>query len=332
MGRRALTFLLTVGAVTVAALVGGAQATAVESADGAIVRVVTLGDSYSSGMGIHRDAGDFDDHGPAAQFFDSTTRIGSSACHRELDTTPGARLADELGADFSMIACAGARIEHVGRQLDVAKITRQGDGTLVTITIGGNDLVTHHGDAWPDVLIECITDLSCDDTDRNGIANLVEIEHDLTALYGRIGERFPDVRVRVLGYPRLMQSDRWCDGVTGVNRHEADWIDGQVDLLNDRIETAANEAARSSDADIEYVSVVDEFDNHGACRFWQRDRYVNDSILGPTFSRSMSDDGVVHDHRDGNRLGVSAASFHPSQKGYDAYFAALFAYDRPSTT
>ena len=59
--------------------------------------------------------------------------------------------------------------------------------------------------------------------------------------------------------------------------------------------------------------------------FWQRDRYVNDSVLGPTFSRSMTADGEVHDHRDGNRFGLSGASFHPSQKGYDAYFDALSA-------
>jgi lysophospholipase L1-like esterase len=327
MGRSVIIFLLVLASAWSA---GGVRVSAADSAGRRTFdRVVTLGDSYSSGMGIHRDAGDFDDQGPVAQSFHDSTRIGSSACHRELDTTPGARLAEQLDADFVMVACAGARIGHIGHQLDAADIGGDGGGTLVTITVGGNDLVTYHGDNWPEVLLECITDLSCDDSDRNGIANLDAIERDLASLYATIGDRFPDMSVRVLGYPRLMQSDRWCEGVTGVNRHEADWIDGQVDALNEHIEAATVLAASDTGADIEFVSVVDAFDNHGSCRFWQRDRYVNDSILGPTFSRSMSADGVIHDHRDGNRLGLSAASFHPSQKGYDAYFEALSASVRP---
>ena len=115
----------------------------------------------------------------------------------------------------------------------------------------------------------------------------------------------------MLGYPRLMQSGKfWCDGVTGVNHHEADWIDGQVDVLNDAIAAAARAAAAETGADIEFVSVVEQFDNNGACRFWQRDRYVNDLLL----------DGAA----------ISGASFHPSQKGYDAYFDALAANVVPS--
>ncbi len=69
-------------------------------------------------------------------------------------------------------------------------------------------------------------------------------------------------------------------------------------------------AAVETGADIEFVPVVDEFDNNGACRFWQRDRYVNDVLLDGT--------------------SISGASFHPSQKGYDAYFEALSASVIPS--
>ena len=110
----------------------------------------------------------------------------------------------------------------------------------------------------------------------------------------------------MLGYPRLMQGgEHWCDGVTGVTHHEADWIDGQVDVLNDAIADAVHVATTETGADLEFVSVVEQFDNNGACRFWQRDRYVNDLLL----------DGAS----------VSGGSFHPSQKGYDAYFEALLA-------
>src|SRR6056297_3693701 len=64
-----------------------------------IERIVTLGDSYSSGSGVHRNASSYDDHGPEAHSFDRSTRLGSSACQRELDETPGPRLAGQLDAE-----------------------------------------------------------------------------------------------------------------------------------------------------------------------------------------------------------------------------------------
>jgi lysophospholipase L1-like esterase len=296
MGRSGMFVAVAGVAVAVGALsFGASHVGALDKPGPSIRRVVTLGDSYSSGVGIHRDGSDFDDDGA----------VGDD-CDRELDTTPGAKLADVLGATASMVACSGATIADVEAQLDAAAISGDGDGALLMLTVGGNDVRSFRGDTWPNVLLECITDLSCDDTDRNGIGNLGVVADELTVLYTSIGERYPDLTVKVLGYPRLMQSgDHWCDGVTGVNHHEADWVDGQVDVLNATIADAVGSAARETGTDIEFVPVVDQFDNNGACRFWQRDRYVNDLLL----------DGAA----------VSGATFHPSQKGYDAYFEALAA-------
>jgi hypothetical protein len=123
----------------------------------------------------------------------------------------------------------------------------------------------------------------------------------------------------------MMQSDRFCEGVTGISEAEGDWIDEQVDELNARIASATRAARRSTGADIAYVSVVDAFDNHGACRFWKRDRYVNDAVFGQTLSRSMTAGGEVRDHWDDGLLTFSGSSFHPNTKGYDAYLAALSA-------
>ena len=66
----------------------------------------------------------------------------------------------------------------------------------------------------------------------------------------------------------------------------------------------------------------DQFDNHGACRFWQRDRYVNDAVFGDSLRRSQLADGTIRDHWTDGPLNVSTASFHPSSKGYDAYLDA----------
>ncbi|HYN33111.1 MAG TPA: SGNH/GDSL hydrolase family protein [Ilumatobacteraceae bacterium] len=290
-----------------------------------IERIVTLGDSYSSGTGIHRNASDYDDHGPRAQTFAPSTRIGNSDCSRELDETPGPQLAATLGADSVFVACAGAVIADIANQVEAADIPDDGAGTVVTMTIGGNDLRTVRGENWPDTLVRCITSAGCDGSDKNQIANLEQMRSDLTAAYTAIGDQYPDISVRILGYPRLMQSDRWCEGVTGFGRGEADWVDDQVDRLNAMIATAVRSAADETGADLAFVSVVEQFDNHGACRFWQRDRYINDAVFGETLSRSMTAGGEVREHWDDGPLTISGASFHPSTKGYDAYLDALSA-------
>ena len=290
---------------------------------GRIERVVTLGDSYSSGSGIHRNASSYDDHGPEAHSFNRFTRLGSSACQRELDETPGPRLADQLDAESVFIACAGAVIREIPAQVRAADIPGDGAGTLVTMTIGGNDLRTVRDENWPDALTRCITSARCHESSKNQMANLDQIREDLVDTYRAIGERHPEISVRVLAYPRLMQGNGRCDGVTGISGDEADWIDEQVDLLNHQIEVAAARARGMTGADIRFVDVTDEFDNHGACRFWQRDRFVNDAVFGDTFRRSQLADGTVQEHWTDGLFNVSTASFHPSSKGYDAYLAAL---------
>jgi len=299
------------------------QASASGSAQPAIGRVVTLGDSFSSGSGIHRNASSYDDHGPEAHSFERATRLGSSACQRELDETPGPRLAAHFGAESVFVACAGAVIREIPAQVRAADIPGDGAGTLITVTIGGNDLRTERDENWPDALFRCITSAGCHRSARNRPANLDEIRRDLTEAYVAIGDEYPNVAVRALGYPRLMQSDRWCEGVTGVSRAEADFIDDQVDQLNDEIETAASVARARTGADIRYVSVVDEFDDHGACRFWQRDRHVNDVVFGDTVRRRQLADGTIREYLADGHLNVSTASFHPSQSGYGAYLEAL---------
>jgi hypothetical protein len=324
--RRSTTLFIAATAATVGVCTFGTTAGArseVTAGSGPIERVVTLGDSYSSGSGIHRNASSYDDHGPEAHSFDPSTRLGSSACQRELDETPGPRLAAQLDADSVFIACAGAVIREIPAQVSAADIPTDGDGTLVTMTIGGNDLRTVRGENWPDALTRCITSAGCHESSKNKMANLDEIREELVDTYRSIGEQYPAITVRVLGYPRLMQGNGRCDGVVGISGDEADWIDDQVDELNHQIEVAAARARGMTGAEIRYVDVSEQFDNHGACRFWQRDRFVNDAVFGDSFRRSQLADGTVREHWTDGPLNVSTASFHPSSKGYDAYLVAL---------
>jgi len=326
--RCATTALFAVASAMVGVVGFGANVSARPDATPAvslvrIERIVTLGDSYSSGSGIHRNASDYDDHGPEAHSFGRSTRLGSSACQRELDETPGPRLADQLDADSVFIACAGAVIREIPAQVRAAEIPGDGAGTLITITIGGNDLRTVRDENWPDALLRCITSAYCHESSKNQMANLDDIREDLVETYRAIGDEYPGIMLRVLGYPGLMQGNARCDGVTGISGDEADWIDDQVDLLNHEIEVAAARARGWTVADIEYFDVADEFDNHGACRFWQRDRFVNDAVFGDSLRRSQLADGTVREHWTEGQLNVSTASFHPSSKGYDAYLGAL---------
>ena len=326
--RCATTTLFAVAAATFGVVGVGATVSARPDATPAvslarIERVVTLGDSYSSGSGIHRNASDYDDHGPEAHSFDRSTRLGSSACQRELDETPGPRLADQLDADSVFIACAGAVIREIPAQVRAADIPGDGAGTFITVTIGGNDLRTVRDENWPDALLRCITSAYCHESSKNQMANLDDIREDLVETYRAIGDEYPGITLRVLGYPGLMQGNGRCDGVTGISGDEADWIDDQVDLLNHEIEVAVARSRGWTGADIEYVDVADEFENHGACRFWQRDRFVNDAVFGDSLRRSRLADGTVREHWTEGPLNVSTASFHPSSKGYDAYLGAL---------
>ena len=321
MFRAAVAVSCTLAAIC--ALSATAQASPKDSMPLVIQRVVTLGDSYSSGSGIHRNASSYDDHGPAAHSFGRSTRLGSSACQRELDETPGPRVAEQLDAESVFVACAGAVIREIPAQVRAAGISGDGDGTLITMTIGGNDLRTERNESWPDALLRCITTANCDRSEQNRMANFHEIRRDLTRIYVEIGDQYPGVIVRALAYPRLMQSDRWCEGVLGISRNEADFIDEQVDLLNREIEIATSIARVRTGADIRYVSVIDEFDNHGACRFWQRDRYVNDAVFGDSLRRSKLEDGTIREYWTNGPINVSTASFHPSSRGYDAYLDAL---------
>jgi hypothetical protein len=213
-----------------------------------------------------------------------------------------------------------------------ANISGDGAGTLVTLTIGGNDLRTERNENWPDALTRCIASARCHDSGKNQMANLDELREELVDVYTAIGEEFPDITVRVLGYPALMQGNGRCDGVTGISGDEAEWIDEQADLLNHQIAVAVGRARGVTGADIRFVDVTDEFDNHGACRFWQRDRFVNDAVFGDSFRRSRLADGTVREHWTEGVFNVSTASFHPSSKGYDAYLAALSASLSPRAT
>lgn len=283
-------------------------------------KVITLGDSYSSGIGIHRDGCDYD-----VEFGGNPTLGGITydftaheehACWMEQQTTPGPRYASAMGQESVFLGCGGAQVPQVNSQLDYLLAAYPVDrannfqGSTILFTIGGNDILTNDGKTWPELLEHCILELSlfygCHDWTKNYIANFAAIQSDLADFYTRLANEASGAKIRVLGYPKIMQRDPGCSSVTGLSRDEADWIDVQCDNLNNSLISAVNTVKTSHPSvDIEFVNVYN-YITIGACGNGASNRQVNDKILHSYFP-----------------WGTSNSSFHPSQKGYNKYYHAL---------
>lgn len=277
-------------------------------------KVVTLGDSYSSGTGIHNKGSEYDEEGGGDVAGYKLTARSDDECWREKHTTPGPKYASYNGKTSIFLACKGAEVSHVINQINYLNSLYQTDaankwaGSLILLTAGGNDIRTKRGEDWPDLLKRCILEVNpfkgCDDHDKNQVSESTwdSIESKLNSFYSKLAREASSATVRILGYPRLMQRDPGCSSVTGLGRDEADWVDDQVDVLNDRIQGAVNSVKTSyPNFDISYVSVIN---------------YITVGACGPKSTREVNDKVL-----DG--LKTSDSSFHPTQLGYDAYYRAL---------
>lgn len=275
-------------------------------------KVVTLGDSYMSGTGIHNKDSEYDEqYGGYASGLKLTVR-GDNECWRELHSTPGPRYAAQTGQESVFLACKGAEAAHVKNQLTHAnglygrEAFNKWDGSVFVVDGAGNDIRTKRGEDWPELLERCILEVNlfkgCNDHDENQVNNWATVKARAKSLYSKLAVDAARARIRIMGYPRVMQRNPNCNSVTGVGKDEADWMDDMVDILNAQLSSAVNEVrAQNPGVDIRYVSVLSSI-NKGACAS-KSERQVNDRVL----------DGIS----------TSDASFHPTQAGYDGYLTAL---------
>ena len=292
--------------------------------------IITLGDSFSSGTGIHPDGDQYDeefggyvcinegtDNEECYQF----TPSDKHNCWRELDTTPGPMLAEETSKESIFLACKSARVEHVQAQVDYLKAnpdweTNNSDGwedSVVLLTAGGNDLRTYGGEGWTGLLTTCVTDTDCHKEDENQIENWDEVKESLKGLYESICDATSSsesTKVRVLGYARMLQPDPLCAPVPGFSPEEGEWADELLDTLNDKIEEAIDEVHSSESSacfnkDIQFVDVDDGM-KHGGC-------HANSFA---THVRGF----VFHTY---DPTSLSASTLHPSQRGYNVYYDSL---------
>jgi len=288
-------------------------------------KIITLGDSYSSGTGLYPRGNQYDEEfGGYVSPWKLTSRADNE-CWRETDSTlAGSKYSNQVNIPSVNLACKGAEVDHFENQIDLLNFRYPSNaaygwvGSTILFTIGGNDIETNNGEVWPDVLSACILERNCHKENGNQVANWNDIRTRLDAAYDKLALAAHGAKIRVMGYPRMFQRlTAWynfdkCPGVTGVNRNEADWADDNIDVLNNILRQAVDSArAAHPGLDMEFVS-VNGYITRGACRGTGRE--INDKVC-----KNTSTDLCFGDDN------ISDSSFHPSGAGYRKYSDAFVA-------
>lgn len=310
--------LLSLGGATAAGAHAGAPASTDAAGSGVIPAsvntveapdaVVSLGDSFSSGL-------------------------GSGAYEDDCDRTPRAWSMIIFGdavTDRTLLACSGAEVADVREQVvQLAALPGEPGSRLITLTVGGNDV------GFADELITCLTPfVSCLDREPVIQARIDGLHDELVDLYRSIQAAAPGDEIIVGGYPMLVpdpsvRSD--CRALTRfLSEGERQMIRRLGVELNDAIDAAAEAAGvRSASTELEEV-----FDGHEACA-----NGPDDWLYGLKLSWPDGADGPDAAQPDGDRspgaeptpfetrwdvvVGFVSDSFHPNVAGQTGYATAF---------
>lgn len=199
-------------------------------ADAATVRYVALGDSYSSGDG----AGDY----------------SGGNCLRSAHAYAELWAAAHAHESFDFTACSGATTTDVKNdQLGPLNA----DTTLVSITIGGNDV------GFADIMQTCVLQsnsacLDAVDTAKAEVRD--ELPAKLDSTFSAIDAKAPSARVVVLDYPHLYKIVSFCVGLSNTKRTA---LNDGADALDEAI------AAATSRAGFTFADVRPVFAGHELC-------------------------------------------------------------------
>jgi lysophospholipase L1-like esterase len=298
-------------------------------------KYVALGDSFSSGEGATgtwppgtNNPNYIDNLGSPA----STDDPNNNMCHRSTKSYALDLYSTTLAADpnLSMVyaSCSGAITQdfytkydqkphggfyphtnqkkpdspHNGEIGQLNHVTK--DTSLVTLTIGGNDL------GFSDILKACVTGSTTDCVAKD--ASAIRAAHEMKSkgvlvnVYRDIKTRAPGARIMVLGYPRFFPTDSTnleCSGITSsvhLNSQEMNWLNSRVSVANDLIQSAVKESGVA-----EYVDVYNAFNGREICSSSNTNNWdMNGLITQPV--------------RQWPPLDSSQESFHPNPAGHKA--------------
>ncbi|SDC51928.1 SGNH/GDSL hydrolase family protein [Actinokineospora iranica] len=226
-----MRFTRAMALAVAAAASGGLIAAAALPASAAGGRYVALGDSYAAGTG-------------AGSYGSSGTCVRSAKAHPQLWANAHPDVPSKI------VTCAGATTANVLNS-QVSALTA--DTTMVTISIGGNDV------DFAGVMTTCTTgsDSQCVSKVNQSAANAeTALPAKLDNTYAEIKKRSPNARVIVLGYPRIFASGQVSCSISLAKRTA---LNDAADKLNTII------ADRVRRAGFVFEDVRDEFAGHGVC-------------------------------------------------------------------
>jgi len=192
---------------------------------------VALGDSYSSGVGT------------GSYTLDST-------CKRSVYAYPYLYTQKHAGTSLTFVACSGAKTSDV-LATQVQSVTKS--TTLVTMTVGGNDI------GFANLIYQCTLG-DCSAALDSARANLeATVGGALDQVYGAVKSRAADgATIVVLGYPRMF-SGASCFGTFGVSSTERTKANALTDALDGVIATHASKDG------VTYKSAISPFTGHVVC-------------------------------------------------------------------
>jgi lysophospholipase L1-like esterase len=323
----------TAGVVAVALVIGAAalwrqtdvpdDAIAVPPIEGIEGNYVALGDSYSAGEGL----GDYEDG----------TDDGGDRCHRSALAYPQLLRFEGARTEVESRACASAMsvdIYEPHERSTGVTIEAQLDGAvhpevgLVTITVGGNDVI------FSRVVRACFLFEDCINArfsppassrpsvvypdprplDEWGEAAVASLSPRMATVTSELRRQFPNARVLMIGYPYLFPdgSAPWdhadCASVLRrVDQGERHELRALTDRLNNFL------YAHAVAAGIEFVSPADAWDGHEPCG--KDGQYTN--AVKPVLSLPNFLDG---------------GTFHPNQRGHEqlARLVSCYLGEHPS--
>jgi len=220
--------------VTTGLAIGTSLALPPTAAHAATGGYVALGDSYSSGTGTE------------TYYDDGTDCLRSPKAY-------GPLLAASQGRPLTFAACSAATTSDVvNQQLS----SLRSDTSLVTITIGGNDV------GFVPVLTECAKPSWWGDCDA-AISNALAIANGqlpgrLASLYSAIRSRSPQAEVVVAGYPHIFNGED-CNALTFFSGTEMSKLNAAADQLDAVTRRAALAAG------FRYADPVSTFAGHAVC-------------------------------------------------------------------
>ena len=193
---------------------------------------VALGDSYSSGVGTGSYTLD-------------------AACKRSVYAYPYLYTQKHPGTSLSFVACSGAKTSDLlTKQIQAVTSAT----TLVTMTIGGNDI------GFANLIYQC-TVADCSAALDSTAASLeATLDVPLDQVFNAVKTAAPNAKIVVLGYPRVF-SNTSCLGTLGISSTERTKANALADALDTEI------AGRASADGVTYVRAIGAFTGHAVCSF-----------------------------------------------------------------